>query len=141
VNLEFQERDPEALKLYLRASKDLATTTGYARGALAEMYSGIGRIYRREKQPKQAETSLRKALAVRTEVLGEDHPLVAMDYHNLAVQLKDENKLVEARALCAKALVIRQAKLPADHPYRLGTEELCADLAPTKKRASLAPTK
>ncbi len=128
VNLEFQDRDPEALKVYLRAIKDLATTKGYARGALAELHSGLGRIYRRQKRDKLAEESFRRALAVRVEVLGPDHPLVAMDYHNLAVALKDKKQLGEARELCAKALVIRQAQLPADHPYRIGTEELCADL-------------
>lgn len=133
VNLEFQERDGEALKLYLRAVAVLATSKGYDRSALAEVHSGMGRIYRRQDNMKASIASLRKAIAVRLEAHGDpEHPLIAMDYHNLALALQDVHQLREARELCAKSLAIREAKLPAEHPQRVGTAQLCADLAAAK---------
>lgn len=129
VNLEFQDRHAEALKLYLRGVEKLSKAEGYERSGLAEAHSGVGRMHQSEKQYPQAIASFRKALAIRIEVLGPEHPLVGMDYHNLALALRDGKQRREARAACAKALAIRQVKLPADHPYRMGTESLCAELA------------
>lgn len=128
LNLEYQQRDAEALQLYQRVLVALANVQGYDRTSVAETYSGIGRIHDRQKQYSDSIAAYRKALAIRIEVLGADHPLVGLDYHNLALGLRAAKKLPEAREMCAKALAIRQATLAADHPHRKGTEQLCAEL-------------
>lgn len=128
VNLEFQDRDAEALELYMRGVEAMGANEGYERSSLAEAHSGVGRMHQRQKQYKAAIAAFEKALAIRIEVLGADHPLAALDYHNLAVALRDAKNLPRAREMCGKALAIRQAKLPAEHPYRVGTEDLCAEL-------------
>jgi tetratricopeptide (TPR) repeat protein len=135
INLEFQDRDPEALKLFVRAVKELSAAkhiSSFERGSLAEATSGIGRVQQRQGNLKEAIASYRKALAIRMESLGADHPLVALEYHNLATALRDAKRLPEAREMCAKARAIREVTLPADHPYRRDTEAMCNDLAAAK---------
>lgn len=125
VNLELQERDPEALKLYLRMVKEVTSENRYARNSLAEAHSGVGRIYRRQKMPTKAAAAFRKALAVRIETLGADHPTVVRDLFNLALQLVDNKHTKEARGLCEQGLVLGRKKLAPDHLDLVNMVALC----------------
>ena len=49
-------------------------------------------------------------------MLGDDHPLTAYSYYNLAFILSAQGKYAAAEPLCQKALAIRQKALGEDHP-------------------------
>ena len=64
----------------------------------------------------EAEPLYRRALAIREEKLGDDHPDVAQSLNNLALLLKTQGKLAEAEPLSRRALDIFEQKLGAGHP-------------------------
>jgi len=138
LNLEYQKRDDDALGVYRRALPLLEQATGYDRTGLAEAQAGIARIYHRKPgKLKDAEASYRAALATRRAALGDDHPSVAMDHHNLAVVLEDQRRLPEAIDACMRAEDIRAKTLAPEHPHRMETEGLCERLrkaARTRRR-------
>jgi hypothetical protein len=49
-------------------------------------------------------------------VLGEEHPLTATNYNNLALNLGDQGKYREAEEGYRKALAIRRKVLGEEHP-------------------------
>ena len=55
---------------------------------------------------------MRRALAIDEESYGPDHPEVATDLNNLAVLLKDTNRLAEAESLSRRALAIDERTCP-----------------------------
>ncbi len=57
-----------------------------------------------------------RALAIREEALGPEHPEVATSLNNLAGLLQDEGDLVGARPLYERALAIREKTLGPEHP-------------------------
>src|SRR5262249_30978588 len=82
-----------------------------AMGAAAEGSQLQGRLRYRE-----AEAKLREALAICQKLLGEQHPLTARIYDNLALCLDAQGKSAEALPLCQKALAISQKVLGEQHP-------------------------
>ena len=59
----------------------------------------------------EAEPLYRKALEIRRQVLGEDHPETATRYNNLASNLDAQGKYAEAEPLHRRALEIRRRAL------------------------------
>jgi tetratricopeptide (TPR) repeat protein len=64
----------------------------------------------------EAETFLRRAIAIRETALGADHPAVAAPLNSLAVQLAGMGRRDEAAKLFMRCLAIQEAKLGKDHP-------------------------
>jgi CHAT domain-containing protein/tetratricopeptide (TPR) repeat protein len=84
-----------------------------------------------------AEKLERKALAIRRKVLGEEHPLTALSYHNLAANLYAQGKYVAAEKLERKALAIRRKVLGEEHPLTASSyNNLANDLHTQGKRAA-----
>jgi tetratricopeptide (TPR) repeat protein len=69
-------------------------------------------------QGEYAEASqlCQRALAIRQEVLGDQHLDVAHSLKGLGVVLKNQGKLAEAEALFRRALTIREQALGSEHP-------------------------
>jgi tetratricopeptide (TPR) repeat protein len=85
---------------------------------------------------REAQPLLEKVLAIRRQVLGEEHPLTATNYHNLASILYKQDKYVEAEAGFRKALDIRRKALGEDHPDTATTyNNLASNLAAQGKHA------
>ena len=59
---------------------------------------------------------MQRALAIDEDSFGNDHPNVAIDLSNLAVLLKDTNRLAEAETLMRRAVDILEKSLGVDHP-------------------------
>jgi tetratricopeptide (TPR) repeat protein len=57
-----------------------------------------------------------RALRIRENLLGPEHPGVAESLVNLASVLRIQNELAEVRSLCERALAIRERVLGAHHP-------------------------
>ncbi|OON65487.1 tetratricopeptide repeat protein [Hymenobacter sp. CRA2] len=65
---------------------------------------------------QEAESLLRRALAITEKMNGPDHPLVATSLNNLGLLLRDTNRLAEAEPLLRRALAIAEASYGPDHP-------------------------
>ena len=65
---------------------------------------------------KKTEGLYKKALLVSEKVLGEEHPLTATSYNNLAGVYKSQGKYKEAEELYKKALLISEKILGNEHP-------------------------
>ena len=57
-----------------------------------------------------------RALAIREQVLGPDHPDTALSLNNLALLLRDQGDYAAARPLYERALAIREQARGPDHP-------------------------
>ena len=57
-----------------------------------------------------------RALAINEQSFGEDHPNVAISLNNLALLLKETNRLAEAEPMMRRALEIFAKSLGPDHP-------------------------
>jgi tetratricopeptide (TPR) repeat protein len=101
----------EALRRVLRqgdpASQEFAG--GFALQREADRAIAKGRY--REAQPLREQV-----LALRRQVLGEDHPHTATAYHNLAFNVHGQGRYAEAAKGLAKALAIYRKALGEDHP-------------------------
>ena len=64
----------------------------------------------------QAESSYKKALSIREQNLGFDHPRTASTYYDLAKLYSDLERYEEAESLYRKALSIRERAFGFDHP-------------------------
>jgi tetratricopeptide (TPR) repeat protein len=58
-----------------------------------------------------------RALEIRQEAYGEEHPATAQSLNNLANLLKDQGSYEEARPLYERALAIFEKVLGEEHPY------------------------
>jgi tetratricopeptide (TPR) repeat protein len=64
----------------------------------------------------QARPLYERALAIREQALGSEHPQTAQCLNNLAALLQDQGDLAGARPLFERALAINQIALGPDHP-------------------------
>jgi tetratricopeptide (TPR) repeat protein len=65
---------------------------------------------------KEAKTLLQRALTLREQELGPDHPDVASVLSNLATVLQDLGELKDARVYLERAIAIQEKAYDADHP-------------------------
>ena len=59
---------------------------------------------------------MRRALAIKEQSYGKDHPNVARDLNNLAVLLHALNRFAEAEPMMRRALAIDEQSYGKDHP-------------------------
>ena len=71
----------------------------------------------------EAELLYQRALQIREQVLGPDHPDTAGSLNNLAALLKSQGKYDEAEPLYRRALQIREQVLGPDHPNTITTRK------------------
>ncbi len=79
--------------------------------AHATQLQHVGRL-----RSSEAEKKIREALAIRSRVLGQDHPETAVTLDDLAHCLKDQGQHARALALFEKALAGRRKSLGEEHP-------------------------
>ncbi len=88
--------------------------------SLAWVYRGLGRF-------SDAASLSGKALEIREEVFGPDHPLVAESLHNHATMLRRQGNDTKAEPLMRRAVEIQKQRLPVDDPdYARGLNNLAA---------------
>ncbi len=81
----------------------------------------------------EAEAMCRKALALRIQALGEEHPDVAQTSWNLALLLKKQGQPQEAKLLWERSLRIYQRVFGPDHQKCKDVEEQLAALQPVEQ--------
>jgi serine/threonine-protein kinase len=82
----------------------------------ASVRTTIGTTYQSLGLYDAAETHLRRALAIRQKLFGEEHPHVAESMHNLGLLLTDMSKYQKAEPLLDEALVMRRKLRGPEHP-------------------------
>ena len=87
--------------------------------ATATLLNNIGLMHYLNGQSQMARTALTESLALRRQVLSDDHPDLAQTLTNLGLLEKDYGDMQKAQALLAEALAVRKQALAPDH-YRIG---------------------
>ncbi|MCE9578122.1 MAG: serine/threonine-protein kinase [Deltaproteobacteria bacterium] len=86
---------------------------------IAESVNDLARLHANRGDYAEAEVLHRRALTLREQLLGAQHPLVAESLNNLGVVIYHQGRLDEARPLYERALAMRIAVLGPDH-YDVG---------------------
>ncbi|MCC9000405.1 MAG: tetratricopeptide repeat protein, partial [Candidatus Contendobacter sp.] len=84
--------------------------------AEADRLSETGGTLYQQGRYQEAEELYRRALAIREQALGPDHPGTAASLNNLAVVLNAQGRLADAEALHRRALAIMEKALGPNHP-------------------------
>jgi tetratricopeptide (TPR) repeat protein len=71
-------------------------------------------------QPQRSEHLYRQALAIKEDLLGADHPEVALVANNLGTLLHQQHRATEAANLLRRALTIAENSYPPGHPTTTG---------------------
>jgi tetratricopeptide (TPR) repeat protein len=126
----WEAADAARLVETLRKAAGLPAAT---RAALAEAPATAAKAYELYQKGKyaQAEALYRKALAMRQEALGPDHPDTALASSNLAASLESQGRVQEAEVLHRRALAVREQVLGSRHPHTAASRN---NLAVTLKR-------
>ena len=127
IEKAYKERDSaEVLKLLDKVEKELKLQEaisfyqqvlniiqkqGEPRQLTSDILSNLAGLYRDQGRYEQAEALYQRALAIREQVLGSEHPQVATSLNNLAGLYQSQGKYEQAEALYQRALVIREQVL------------------------------
>lgn len=96
-------------------------TYGIKGEAVARILNDTGRYLTERGRYGEAEPLLVRALAIRENLLGKDHPDVAVTVSNLAIVYLTHGRYSDARSLHERSLRIRERALGTDHPHVAGT--------------------
>ena len=100
----------------------------------AELLDRAGTYVREHMWYTQAEPLYRRALAIREQYLGPEHPDTATILHNLAILQRDTGNFVEAEQLYQRAMAIREQHLGPEHPYTANALSNLANLYLAQRR-------
>ncbi len=101
-----------------RLARSFATRQGISDGAdLARVLSNLAAVHDAKGEYEQAAQLVGEALQIWEEVLGPDHPQVAMGLNNLALDLHNQGKYDQAQPKSERALQIWEAALGPEHPH------------------------
>ncbi|MFO0697725.1 MAG: tetratricopeptide repeat protein, partial [Nitrospira sp.] len=76
----------------------------------------LAELYRTQSVYAQAEPLHQRALAIREQVLGPDHPAVAQSLNNLAELYRTQSVYAQAKPLYQQSLAVYLVSLGIEHP-------------------------
>jgi tetratricopeptide (TPR) repeat protein len=100
--------------------------------------NNLASLYESQGKYDLAEPLLKRALAIREQSLGPDHPKTATSLNNLAVLSKTQGKYDLAEPLYKRALEIYERALGADHPDTIQIRENLAAMKADRDAAAAA---
>lgn len=115
-----QGKFPEAEKLYAAALQQ-TQTFGAKDLRRAATLNNLGVLYVKVGNLEQADKMYAAALAIRKEVLGEEHPQYGQSLGNIAVLRKEQGKLKEAEKLFQQDIAIQEKAFGKDDPRLMNT--------------------
>ncbi|WP_420629247.1 tetratricopeptide repeat protein [Candidatus Leptofilum sp.] len=101
---------------HLTIATELAAQLGGQTENAAYLNNAVGHYVKLRGSYAAAMRFYEQALAIRQQVLGDDHPDTAQSLNNMGLLLNDIGHLAEARLYLKQALTIRQQVLGDDHP-------------------------
>ncbi len=118
VGIEAYQRSDyaEAEKQWSAALKE-AEGFGPQDTRLATSLNNLAVLYRAQGKYAEAESLLKRALAILEKALGPEHPRVATALNNLALVYKAQGRYTEAEPLQKRALAIFEKALGPEHPH------------------------
>ena len=116
-------KSPEVTVRYIldAASENLEGKFKGSPLAEATVRQTLGKTYGKLGEYKTAESHLERALQIRREQLGKEHPETLNSMNNLANVYQDQGRYDEAEQLHIKALEIRRRVLGQEHPATLSS--------------------
>ncbi len=130
---------------YPEAEKHIAAAVKEAEGfgpqdpRLAASLLGLGELYLHRRRYAEAESLLKRGLAIREKALGPEHPDMAGSLNNLAALYDDQGKYAEAEPLVKRVLAIFENALGPEHPdVAASLENYAALLRETGRSAEAA---
>jgi tetratricopeptide (TPR) repeat protein len=106
----------EAERLYRRAIQVWESQPGVPDIGLAQALNNLGSLYLEMGQPARAKGLRLRSLNIRVQLLGPEHPDVALAYSNLAADTYHLHQYKEAESFCRRALAI-WSRFPGDQNY------------------------
>jgi tetratricopeptide (TPR) repeat protein len=82
----------------------------------AELLNQTGSYLQERARYQETEPLFQRALAIREQQLGPEHPDIANSLNDLAVFYRDQGKYEQAEPLFQRALAIREQRLEPEHP-------------------------
>ncbi len=110
-----QENYGEAEDHYSR-SLEIGGRAGLDAGELGTTVNNLATLYFQQNRPAAAETQFRRALDLRREALGHEHPDTAFSLSQLAMFYRRQNRLDAAAALYEESLAAQEQALGRSHP-------------------------
>ena len=102
-------------------AKELDKNLNQKPATKATLLNSLGRVYRNLGLYDSAIAMTNKALAIRREAFGNEHPAVAESLHNLALLIDAKGKYAEAEALYRQSLAMRIKLLGDSSPVAVET--------------------
>lgn len=99
---------------------------------MASSLNGLANLHREQGKYDQAASLYQRALTIREQRLGPQHPDTAQTLHDFALCLQRQQKLAEAAEYFQRALEIRLQALGDAHPYTIATRTAYAALLRTR---------
>ncbi len=112
---EFCSVSPDAFRDYLYVQNDEQAANHLL--TVASSLDSLAEVYLSQGQHAKAEPLGKRALAIRENVLGPDHPHVASSLNTLASIYKDQGQHAKAEPLFKRALAITESVMGPDHHH------------------------
>ena len=90
---------------------------------MATILSNLALLYKSQDKYEQAEPLYQRALRIREQHLGSQHPQTAEVMHDFAVFQETQGNKDEAKPLYERALAVRERVLGPDHPKTKATRK------------------
>jgi tetratricopeptide (TPR) repeat protein len=90
--------------------------TGAGSLGVARTLSSMGEVQRAQSRHKEAEGSFERALQIKRDILGPNHPDIATSLNNLGALRQDAGDMAGAEKMYLEAVAIREAQSPVDRP-------------------------
>ena len=117
---------------------DVASRSAGCEPPPGALCTAAGRALHRIGDLQAARPWFQRAAQVKEDVLGPDHPNVAVGLENLALLLQNQGQLTAARPYFERALAIRERALGPDHPHTARALDLLAILLSTQGELAAA---
>jgi len=105
----FLGQGDRSIPMLLRSLEIFLQMDGVDSLSLADAYAGLSEAQRLDIQLEAAEQNARRALTLREQTLGPNHPVVAMSLGRLAVVLFDRRNMQQAKPLLERAVRIKRS--------------------------------
>ena len=128
VNPTKDGRDVRMVDVLDRAAENLSVEFSDQPEIEASLQNTVGTVYVGLGLYAEAEAYLRSAVAIRSELLGKDHPDTLAGMTNLAAVLKGMGQWPQAEELLRETLEVRQRELGREHTRTLDSMNNLADV-------------
>ncbi|HEX4823992.1 MAG TPA: CHAT domain-containing tetratricopeptide repeat protein [Candidatus Polarisedimenticolaceae bacterium] len=108
--------DPETAHAYYERALAIQEKSSPGSARIASLLNNVAFEMKKIGRTKDAVPLYERALAIRRDKLGDEHPSTALSLQNLAMALHETGRTAEAVPMLEQSMAIRERKLGPDHP-------------------------